>query len=532
MQAESSEQSPIVPTVVLDRTLTTEQFLVVSRPQYSDYSDHSRYATVQLSEAAKERIRAARVVIEHIVDGDKAIYGVNTGFGKFASVAISRDDLAKLQYNLIVSHAIGVGEPLPTEVVRGMMILRAQSLALGHSGVRVEVVQLLLDLLNHGVHPLVPSQGSVGASGDLAPLAHLALALIGHGEVEHAGQVRPTAEVLAELGLEPLILQAKEGLALINGTQYMGSLLLLALTDAWRLLHTANLAATMTVEGLYGAHRPFKADVVGLRPHAGALKVAEELCQLLQGSEIVSAHVDCGKVQDAYSLRAVPQVHGATWDALSEAQRVLEVELSAVTDNPLIFPETKEVVSGGNFHGQPLALIADALKVAVAELASISERRCEQLLNPALSGLPGFLAAQGGLNNGLMIAQYTAAALVSENKVLAHPASVDTIPTSANQEDHVSMGAHAARHLRQIVQNAEYVLSIELYSAALALDFQNKKQALKAGKGVQAAYEFIRQHIPTLEEDRYFRPEVLRLRELLSDGLLWKVAQETVQTEA
>lgn len=503
--------------MILDNHLSLPQFIQVVR--------HGE--KVELSDAARQRIQTARAVIENIVEGDAAIYGVNTGFGKFENVQIDPSQLAQLQYNLIVSHAIGVGEPLPAEVVRGMLLLRAQSLSLGHSGVRVEVVELLLSLLNAGAHPVIPAQGSVGASGDLAPLAHLALGLIGLGEIEYQGQVRPAADVLGELGLRPVTLQAKEGLALINGTQLMGSLLALALHDAKTLLGTANLAAAMTVEARYGSHRPFQSDVVGLRPHPGAVEVARELREFLAGSEIAPSHLTGdGKVQDAYSLRAVPQVHGATWDAIAQAERVLAVEFASVTDNPLIFPDSAhpnggEVVSGGNFHGQPLAVTIDALKVAVAELGSISERRTEQLLNPALSGLPAFLTPQGGLNSGFMIAQYTSAALVSENKVLAHPASVDSIPTSANQEDHVSMGAHAARQLRAIVRNVQNVIAIELMCAAQGLDFQK----LRAGKGVQAAYEYIRSFVPHLEQDRYFRPEVLRLREEIASGGLLRVAQ-------
>ncbi|MEW6420165.1 MAG: histidine ammonia-lyase [Deinococcota bacterium] len=498
--------------MILDRQLTLDDVLRVVRGGEE----------VTLADTARERTLRARAVIERIVDGPEAVYGVNTGFGKFASVRVAREELKQLQHNLIVSHAIGVGEALPAEVVRGMLLLRAQSLALGHSGVRPEVVELLLALLNAGAHPVVPAQGSVGASGDLAPLAHLALTLIGLGELEYGGQVRPAADVLADLGLQPLTLEAKEGLALINGTQLMGSLLALVLHDARTLLHTANLAAAMTVEALSGSHRPFSEGVVGLRPHPGALEVAADLRLFLRDSEIAPAHAHCGKVQDAYSLRAVPQVHGASLDALMQAGRVLEVEFASVTDNPLIFPETGEVISGGNFHGQPLALTADALKVAVAELGSISERRSEQLLNPALSGLPAFLAREGGLNSGYMIAQYTAAALVSENKVLAHPASVDSIPTSANQEDHVSMGAHGARQLRQILENVRTVLSIELLCAAQALDFQ----PLRAGRGVQAAYERIREDVAPLGQDRYSRPDLLRVRELVTSGELLRAARE------
>ena len=480
--------------MILDRTLTLEDFRRVVRGGEA----------VSLAPQASGRVRAARAVVERIVEGGEAVYGVNTGFGKFATVSVNRDQLAQLQRNLIMSHAIGMGEALSTEVVRGMLLLRAQSLALGHSGVREEVIVLLLALLNARAHPVIPAQGSVGASGDLAPLAHLALTLMGMGELESAGRVRPAAEVLAELNLAPLHLQAKEGLALINGTQLMGSLLALSILDARTLLHTANLAAAMTVEGMRGSHQPFRDDVVRLRPHPGALEVAAELRAHLSGSRIEPSHALCGRVQDAYSLRAAPQVHGAAADVIAHAERVLAVEFASVTDNPLIFPESNEVISGGNFHGQPLALTADALSVAVAELASISERRCEQLLNPALSGLPGFLTPEGGLHSGLMIAQYTAAALVSENKVLSHPASVDSIPTSANQEDHVSMGAHACRKLRTVLENSAVVVAIELLCAAQSLEFQ----LLQPGAGVAGAYRFIRTLCAPLTHDRYYKPEL------------------------
>jgi histidine ammonia-lyase len=498
--------------MILDQSLSLSDFQRVVR----------EHEPVQLAPQARERVQAARAVIERIVEGSEAVYGVNTGFGKFATVSVDRSQLAQLQHNLIVSHAIGVGAALPGEVVRGILLLRAQSLALGHSGVREDVIGLLLALLNAQAHPVIPAQGSVGASGDLAPLAHLALTLLGMGELEHAGTVRPAAEVLAELGLTPLELQAKEGLALINGTQLMGSLLALSVLDARTLLHTANVAAAMTVEGMRGSHQPFRDDVVRLRPHPGALEVAAELRTHLSGSAVAPSHALCGRVQDAYSLRAVPQVHGATLDVIAHAERVLAVEFASVTDNPLIFPESGEVISGGNFHGQPLALSADALTVAVAELGSISERRCEQLLNPALSGLPGFLTPQGGLNSGLMIAQYTAAALVSENKVLSHPASVDSIPTSANQEDHVSMGAHACRKLRQVLENVSVVVAVELLCAAQALEFQ----PLQPGAGVAAAYRFVRTLSAPLDHDRYYKPELDRLTLAVSAGTVLDAAQQ------
>jgi histidine ammonia-lyase len=501
--------------MILDSTLTLSDFERVVRGR----------EPVTLAPAALTRIRRARAVIERIVDGSEAVYGVNTGFGKFATIGIDRGQLEQLQHNLIVSHAIGMGAPLPAEVVRGMLLLRAQSLALGHSGVREDVVNLLLALLNAGAHPVIPAQGSVGASGDLAPLAHLALALIGHGELDYAGQVRPAAHVLAELHLTPLTLQAKEGLALINGTQLMGSLLALSVLDARTLLRTANLAAALTIEAMRGSHQPFRDDVVRLRPHPGALEVAAEVRVHLRDSAIAPSHAECGRVQDAYSLRAVPQVHGATQDVLHHAGRVLAVEFASVTDNPLVLPDTEEVISGGNFHGQPLALTADALTVAVAELASISERRCEQLLNPALSELPGFLTPQPGLSSGLMIAQYTAAALVSENKVLSHPASVDSIPTSANQEDHVSMGAHACRKLRDVLDNSFAVISIELLCGAQALDMQAMKfRPLAPGLGVGAAYARIRQDVAPLDADRYYKPELDALMKAVKSGDVLRAA--------
>ncbi len=478
-----------------------------------------------LAAAALGRIEASRAYVEGLLKKPEAVYGVNTGFGRFATVRIPPEQLRELQRNLLLSHAIGVGEPFPTEVVRGMLLLRAQSLALGYSGVRSVVVAYLLEFLNRGVHPVVPSQGSVGASGDLAPLAHMSLPLIGEGEVEYGGRVRPAADVLNELGLEPLTLEAKEGLALINGTQAMTSLLALLVWDAALLLKGADLALAMSVEALKGSHRPFLEAVARLRPHPGMATVSANLRKLLEDSAIQRSHLHCDKVQDAYSLRAAPQVHGASRDALTHVTEVVLLELGSVTDNPLILPDEGEVISAGNFHGQPLALAADYAGIALAELANISERRIEQMLNPALSGLPAFLADQGGLHSGLMISQYTAAALVSENKVLAHPASVDSIPTSANQEDHVSMGAHACRKARAIFENALTVIAIELVSAAQALDYH---LPLEPGLGVRAAHARIRAEIPHLDRDRYLRPELDKIRELLRTGELVASAERVV----
>jgi len=474
-------------------------------------------STVRLSAVARQRVAANRAYVETLVAEGRTVYGVTTGFGRFATTAIARDKVEELQHNLLRSHAIGVGTPLAPELVRAMLLLRAQSLAIGASGVRPELIGALLAMLNAGVVPVVPGQGSVGASGDLAPLAHLALPLIGEGEAVYQGAVLDGATALARAGLRPLALAAKEGLALINGTQFMAAHLVSAVVRAERLMRVADVAAAMSVEGLMGSHKPFHRAVARLRPHPGALLVAGNLRALLAGSAIVESHADCGRVQDAYSLRAVPQVHGASRDALAHVRAVVEVELRSVTDNPLILAEEDEVVSAGNFHGQPLALVADYAAIAMAELANISERRIEQLVNPALSGLPAFLTPQGGLNSGLMVAQYTAAALVSENKVLAHPASVDSIPTSANQEDHVSMGAHASRKLHTVLDNLTYVLSIELLAGAQAIDF---RAPLRPAAGVAAAHAHVRTLVAELVGDRYLKPELEALRGSVADGSL------------
>jgi histidine ammonia-lyase len=501
--------------VELDRGLGLEDFRRVVRAG----------EPVRLAEAARHRVRECRAFVDELVRRGEPVYGLNTGFGKLATVRVAPQDLKLLQRNLLLSHAIGVGEPFTPEVVRGMLLLRVQSLALGYSGVREVVLDYLLEFLNRGVTPVVPSQGSVGASGDLAPLAHMCLPLLGEGEVEYRGSVRPAGAVLREIGLEPLELEAKEGLALINGTQAMASLLALLLLDSEVLLKTADLAVAMSVEAIKGSHRPFDEAVTRLRPHPGMAATSANVRKLLADSEIMRSHIDCDKVQDAYSLRAAPQVHGASRDAIGHVKEVLLREMQSVTDNPLVLPQEGRTVSAGNFHGQPLALAADYAGIALAELANISERRIEQMLNPSLSGLPAFLAEGSGLNSGLMISQYTAAALVSENKVLSHPASVDSIPTSANQEDHVSMGTHACRKARSIFENVLWVLAIELASAAQALDFH---APLRPGKGVEAIYRRIREEIPHLDRDRYLKPELSRLRELIRSGELAQVAEEAV----
>ncbi|MGH9174856.1 MAG: histidine ammonia-lyase, partial [Vicinamibacterales bacterium] len=398
---------------------------------------------VSLAANARARVVAARKVVDARADGDTPVYGINTGFGSFAETRIERSDLARLQVNLLRSHAAGVDEPLSVRAVRASMALRANVLAKGFSGIRVETLEALITALNRGVHPRVPSRGSVGASGDLAPLAHIGLTLIGEGDVWDGRDARPAAEALAAAGMQPVVLGPKEGLALINGTQVSAAVAGLALAAAERLTRAADVAAALSIDALQGSLHPFEARIHAARPFAGQAAVADNLSRLMTGSGINAAHINCGRVQDAYSMRCAPQVHGAARESLTWVRHVISTEMNAATDNPMVFAETGDIVSGGNFHGAPLAIAADLLVIAIAQLATISERRSERLVNPALSGLPAFLTRHGGLQSGLMIAQVTAAALTSEVKTLAHPASVDTIPTSANKEDHVSMSMGA-----------------------------------------------------------------------------------------
>jgi histidine ammonia-lyase len=491
--------------------------------------------TAELDPDARGRMQEAREVVERLVADGAVAYGVTTGFGDLASVSIRPEDTGRLQENLLMSHAAGVGPAFPAEVVRAMLLLRANTLALGHSGCRPLLVERLLAFLAAGVHPIVPEQGSLGASGDLAPLAHLALPLIGRGEVELGGRRMPGLAALRETGLEPLRLEAKEGLALLNGTQMMGALGALALADADRLVRTASVAAAISVEALLGTDVAFAAAYQLARPHPGQVAVAAELRHLLRGSTIqASHHGNAHKVQDPYSLRCVPQVHGAVRDTLDHLRRVLDIELNSATDNPLIFPGGGVVpadavatggglvISGGNFHGEPIALALDFAKIAVAELGSISERRTAQLVDARLNGgLPAFLAASSGLDSGMMIYQYTAAALVSENKVLAHPASVDSIPTSANQEDHVSMGAISARHARSVVENVERIVAIELLVGAQALDARlGLLPGTEPGAGVAEAHRTIRAAVARLEGDREPGPDIAAAVALVRSGAL------------
>jgi histidine ammonia-lyase len=471
-----------------------------------------------LSDDAKERMLAARRVVEEAAADPERTYGVNTGFGRFVTKTIPSELADELQVRLLRSHACGVGEPYPDEIVRAALLLRANALAVGCSGTRVEVAELLVECLNRGVLPRVPSRGSVGASGDLAPLAHLALPLIGEGEAWADGELMPGADALRQVGLEPLRLRAKEGLSLINGTQFMSAFGALGVVRARRLAVAADIACALSVEALQGSRQSFRPEVQALRPLRGQAMSAENVLRLLEGSTVMESHRWCGRVQDAYSLRCAPQVHGASRDVLGFVEETVTVELNAATDNPLVLVDSGEIVSNGNFHGQPLAFALDLLAMAVSELANISERRTERLVNPTLSeGLPAFLAADGGLNSGFMIPQYVAASLVSENKALSHPASVDSIPTSAGQEDHVSMGNASGLKAWQVLANSERALAIELLAGAQAVEFL---APLTPGAGSEAARRFVREHSPRLGEDRPLSGEIEAVAATIRDGSL------------
>jgi histidine ammonia-lyase len=482
---------------------------------------------VSLTDAARERMRAAREVVESAAHGTKEhTYGVNTGFGRFVSRSIPEELTEELQLRLLRSHACGVGEPYPDEIVRAAMLLRANALAKGYSGARVVTVELLIECLNHGVLPHVPSRGSVGASGDLAPLAHLALPLIGEGEAWVDGRRLPGAAALEAVGLEPVRLQAKEGLSLVNGTQFMAAFGALGLMRAKRLAKTADIACALSLEALQGSRTSFLPQVHALRPLRGQVDSAANVLHLLEDSAINEAHRWCDKVQDAYSLRCAPQVHGASRDLLDYIDYTVSTELNSATDNPLVLVEDGMLVSNGNFHGQPLAFALDALAMAVAEIADIAERRVERLVNPSLSGgLPAFLTGDGGLNSGFMIPQYVAASLVSENKVLAHPASVDSIPTSAGQEDHVSMGNASGLKAWQVLANAERVLGIELLAGAQAVEFL---APLQPGAGVRAAREFVRSLSPRLRDDRPLSSDIEVVAAAIGDGSLVEAVETKV----
>lgn len=478
-------------------------------------------APVTLGSRGLAALERARSFVAPFLEPDAPpAYGINTGFGALAEVRIDHDDLTELQHRLIRSHAVGVGVPLGRAETRGMMLMRAHVLALGYSGVRPVVAQKLIEMLNAGVHPVIPSKGSVGASGDLAPLAHLALVLIGEGEAEYEGEVAAGDVAMERAGLTPLRLEAKEGLSLINGTQGMLSIGSLALIRAERLAATADVTGAMSLEALKGSMGPFDEAIVQARPHSGAVASAEHLRRLLRSSEIADSHVDCNEVQDAYSLRCMPQVHGAARDALAYVRGVLEVEMNSATDNPLVLPDGR-IQSGGNFHGQPVAAALDFATIAVTDLASIAERRLAQLVDPSLNrGLPPFLAIQSGLNSGFMMAQVTAAALVSECKALSHPKSVDSIPTSADREDHVSMGMMAARHFDIAVGHLGHVLAIEAVVAREGI----RQRGLAAGAGAERASNLLATVIPPVTEDRAFHLDFEAARALVLSGELLAAA--------
>jgi histidine ammonia-lyase len=480
---------------------------------------------VRLAPAARERVQRARALVDRRAEADEAVYGLNTGFGYLKRVRIPSADLLQLQVNLIRSHSVGLGPPLGLDEVRALMLLRANAMATGRSGVRLETLELLLAMLNASILPLIPSKGSVGASGDLAPLAHLALAMIGEGEVLGPDGVRlPSARALASAGLRPAVLAPKEGLCLVNGTQAMAALGSLALLDAEALAVHADIAGAASLEGKRGTAVAFDARIHDARPHPGQLTSAKNLRALLADSRIAESHADCDAVQDAYSFRCMPQVHGAVRDTLSFVRETLTREINAGTDNPMVFAEVGEgdvLLSGGNFHGQPLAFALDFMAIALTSLSGISDRRVEQLIDPALSGLPAFLVEGSGLNSGFMMAQVTAAALVNESRVLSTPASVDSIPTSANQEDHVSMGMTSARKAKEVVANTRACLAIELLAACQAIDLVG----LRPGRGVEGAFAALRGRVPKLEGDRILHRDIEAVEALIDAGAIRAAAE-------
>lgn len=497
--------------IVLDGgPLTRAQVVAVSRKE----------ALVTLGDSARELMVRSRQVVEDVIEGDRVAYGITTGFGALATTHIGHDEVDELQHRLVRSHAAAVGEPLAKPIVRAMLALRARTLSQGHSGIRPLVVEQLLHLLSHDALPVVPGHGSVGASGDLAQFAHLALPLIGEGTVTYQGEDRPAQEVLEQLGIEPLTLSAKEGLSLLNGTEGMLAIGILALDQAETMVAAADSACALSVEALLASAKPFQARIHELRPHPGQRESAAHIQSLLAGSEIVASHAQdlTHAVQDAYSLRCAPQVHGAVRDVIAHAAAVFDREAGSVVDNPIVFPATGDVVSGGNFHGQPLAFALDFLAIAVAELGSISERRTDRLLDPSRSfGLTPFLAHRPGLDSGYMLSQYTAAALVAENRVLTHPASVDSIPTSGLQEDHVSMGFGAATKLLRVLDGVRHVLAVEFMCAAQGIE---QRAPLTPGAGTQALHDSIRSLVPPLEDDRPIGSDIEAIAGLIAAGAL------------
>lgn len=500
-----------------------------------NFIDNNR--KVSLTKTAESNIKKARKLIDEWVENDKVIYGVTTGFGEFANVKISKNKLEELQKNLIISHSAGVGELLPPFIIKTMMLLRVNALAKGHSGIRLETLNLLIELINNNIIPAIPSQGSVGSSGDLAPLAHLVLALMGRGKVQVFKEVNSKSDrftklvsakaALSKYQLKPITLKAKEGLALINGTQMMTAFASFICIKASKLAKLADISGGITHEALRGTDKAYDPRLHKLRPYSGQTRVAQNMLSLIKDSEIRVSHLENDdRVQDSYSLRCIPQIHGASKDTIDYVSSIVEIELNSVTDNPLIFPNEKDYIEGGNFHGQPIALVMDFMGIALSELANVSERRTERLVNGQLSNLPRFLTKQGGLNSGLMIAQYTAASLVSENKTLAHPASVDSIPTSANQEDHNSMGSIASRKCYQILKNVQTVIAIELLCAAQGVEFL---KPLKCGKGTSAAYKKIREVVKPLNHDRELHLDIQKVLTIVKDNSLLDAVENKIK---
>ncbi|MFU8766599.1 MAG: histidine ammonia-lyase [Candidatus Methanoperedens sp.] len=504
-----------MPVIIDGETLSINDVVSVAR----------NLEEVRLSPAARKEVMKCREFVESLVESEKVVYGVTTGFGAFDSVYISKEQSDKLQENLILSHSAGVGDPLPQDIVRAVMLLRANSLSRGYSGVRVDIIETLICMLNSGVHPVIPEKGSLGASGDLANLAHMVLVMLGKGEAFHKGERMSGNDAMESAGIQTIKLSSKEGLALINGTQVITAIAALLVHDSQILVKTSEITACMSLEALKGTARAFDEKIGMVRPHKGQIKCADNLRRLTADSEIMESHRYDKKVQDAYSLRCIPQIMGAIRDSLSFVKEKVEIEINSATDNPLLFPDEDEVISCGNFHGQVIAISHDLLGIALSEIASVSERRIERLVNPQLSELPGFLTEKEGLDSGFMVAHYTAAALVSENKVFAHPASVDSIPTSASKEDHVSMGMAAALKARKIFENVSYVIAIELLCSAQGIDF---RKPLRAGGGAEAAYELVRSRVPHLKDDRILSIDINKAREMVIRGELVSAVEKAV----
>jgi histidine ammonia-lyase len=516
INTDGKGREKVMKKVIIDGSnLTLKEFIQVCREDYK----------VELSKEARENIIESRKRVDRFVESGKTIYGITTGFGKFSDVNITQEEAKLLQKNLIITHAVGAGNPLDRDAVRGMMLLRANTHAKGFSGIRISTVETMIEMLNKGVHPVIPEKGSLGASGDLAPLAHMVLPLIGLGKAELNGVVISGGEAMEKAGIAPVELVSKEGLALINGTQAMTSIGALTIHDGINLAKLADLSASLTFEAMNGITTALDERAHLVRPHKGQLTTAANMLTLLEGSEMTTEQGDL-RVQDAYSLRCTPQIHGATKDALNYIEEKVIIEMNSVTDNPIIFEDTG--ISGGNFHGQPMALSFDFMSIALAELANVSERRLERLVNPALSGLPAFLVENGGLNSGYMIVQYSAAALVSENKVLAHPSSVDSIPSSANQEDHVSMGTIGARKAREIMKNARRVVAMEMMCACQAIDLRGKKQL---GTATEIAYNILRNKVKKLEEDRELFEDINKCDELLISEEMLIAVEKAVEIQ-